>query len=75
MDLKQMFLTPIIIFVFINVWLLELLKKFNMDIMTKIVSYQIRQKTFNFNSTLVGVCRAIFERKEVELYFIHWKYS
>ena len=24
-----------------------------MDIMTKIVSYQIRQKTFNFNSTLV----------------------
>ena len=25
-----------------------------MDIMTKIVSYQIRQKTSNFNSTLVG---------------------
>ena len=37
---------------FLNSLLLSF-KKFNMDIMIKIVSYQIRQKTFNFNSTLV----------------------
>ena len=28
-----------------------------MDIMTKIMSYQIRQKTFDFNSTLVNVLK------------------
>ena len=44
-----------IIFVFINVWLLKFYKKFNMDIKTKMVHFQIIQKVFNVKFTLGNI--------------------
>ena len=60
MGVKNIGLRSLYYFCFLNVWLLELLIKFNIDIMTKIVSYQIKQKTFNFNSTLGLNLRIVF---------------
>ena len=44
-----------IIFVFINVWLPMLLKKFNMDITEKMVSFQIIQNALIVKRTLADV--------------------
>ena len=43
---------PYNLFVFVNVWLLVLFKKFNMDIWVKMVSFQIIQNVLNVKTTL-----------------------
>ena len=44
---------PYNLFVFVNVWLLVLFKKFNMDIWVKMVSFQIMQNALNVKTTQV----------------------
>ena len=44
---------PYNLFVFVNVWLLVLFKKFNMDIWVKMVSFQIIQNVLNVKTTLL----------------------
>ena len=44
---------PYNLFVFVNLWLLVLFKKFNMDIWVKMVSFQIIQNVLNVKTTLV----------------------
>ena len=43
---------PFNLFVFVNICLLVLLKKFNMDITEKMVSFQIIQSVINMKTTL-----------------------
>ena len=45
---------PFNLFVFVNICLLVLFKKFNMDITEKMVSFQIIQNVINVKTTLVG---------------------
>ena len=44
---------PFNLFVFVNICLLVLFKKFNMDITEKMVSFQIIQNVINVKTTLV----------------------
>ena len=53
---------PFYLFVFVNICLLMLFKKFNMDITEKMVSIQITQNVINVKTTLVKHLRfAIFK--------------
>ena len=46
---------PLNLFVFVNICLLVLFKKFNMDITEKMVSFQIIQNVINVKTTLVDI--------------------
>ena len=52
---------PYNLFVFVNVWLLVLFKKFNMDIWVKMVSFQIIQNVLNVKTTLTMFCHKIVD--------------
>ena len=45
---KQLLLVPIIFLFFKNIWLLELLKNFNMDITVKMARFQIKQSVHTY---------------------------
>ena len=47
---------PFNLFVFVNICLLMLFKKSNMDITEKMASFQIIQNVINVKTTLVSLC-------------------
>ena len=66
---------PFNLFVFVNICLLVLFKKFNMDITEKMVSFQIIQNVINVKTTLNSAAHCLrildfFPSRKYDLFFI-----
>ena len=73
---KTIVFDPYYIFVLINVCLLWLIKKFNMDILVKIGSFQIKQNVLNLKSTLINskkqsTCSWLHKKLTADIFVSH----